>query len=159
MPKVATKRRVVSRPISSTPNGFLCDSWMHGVFIELERTRHVITLHLLIKGYVAAPLIHPVLVLPLTYNSQRSTHSLSRMLPSNFLTGKQTIALVRSGEVSLAQVIQDHQDRHQERGHLFNAWVTVRHQQCIQDAEASPVMKPLTGMILGVKDIIGTSTW
>lgn len=84
------------------------------------------------------------------------------MIPSNFITGKQAIELVKSDQITLAQVIQDHQARYLEPGALFNAWVSVNHEDCIQGAAAAEAVspaKPLTGMIVGVKDIIGESLW
>ena len=77
------------------------------------------------------------------------------MIPSNFITGKQAIDLVKSGQLTLEQVIRDHQARYLERGALFNAWVAANHEACIRNAEATSTDKPLVGMIVGVKDIIG----
>ena len=77
------------------------------------------------------------------------------MIPANFITGKQAIDLVKSGQITVPQIIKDHQDRYLERGALLNAWVTVNHDECIRNAEATPNTQSLAGMMVGVKDIIG----
>jgi Asp-tRNA(Asn)/Glu-tRNA(Gln) amidotransferase A subunit family amidase len=81
--------------------------------------------------------------------------TLFTMIPSNFITGQQAIELVRSGHLTLSQVIKDHQDRYSERGALLKAWAMVNHEACIREAQGENTSKPLTGMTVGVKDIVG----
>jgi Asp-tRNA(Asn)/Glu-tRNA(Gln) amidotransferase A subunit family amidase len=75
------------------------------------------------------------------------------MIPSNYLTATQTMALVAEDEVSLKQVIQDHQERYEQRNDQVKAWVCVDH----TGAKEKVLEGPLRGMVIGIKDIISTS--
>ena len=75
------------------------------------------------------------------------------MIPSNYLTATQTIALVTKDEITLDQVLKDHKDRYEQRNDQVKAWVCVDH--TIPNDKA--LEGPLRGMIIGVKDIISIS--
>lgn len=84
------------------------------------------------------------------------------MIPANFLTGSQAIACLEAGERSLAEIIQEHRDRYDERNGMLGAWTTVRFDEAIrradeQDAEEDVTKKQsaLRGLMVGVKDLIG----
>jgi Asp-tRNA(Asn)/Glu-tRNA(Gln) amidotransferase A subunit family amidase len=79
------------------------------------------------------------------------------MLPTNYLTATETIALIRDGETTAKQVIQDHRDRINERDVVVRAWVTTNFDTAFKDAELTKGL-PLHGVVVGVKDIIGMST-
>jgi Asp-tRNA(Asn)/Glu-tRNA(Gln) amidotransferase A subunit family amidase len=78
------------------------------------------------------------------------------MLPTNYLTATVTIALIRDGETTAKQVIQEHRDRIDERDVVVRAWVTTNFDTALKKAEVTKGL-PLHGVVIGVKDIIGTS--
>jgi hypothetical protein len=49
------------------------------------------------------------------------------MIPSNYLTGTEAISLVNDDELTLEQVLQDHQERYEQRNDRVKAWVCVDH--------------------------------
>jgi Asp-tRNA(Asn)/Glu-tRNA(Gln) amidotransferase A subunit family amidase len=79
------------------------------------------------------------------------------MLPTNYLTATETTALIRDGETTAKQVIQDHRDRIDERDGVVRAWVTNNFDTALEKAEVTKGL-PLHGVVVGVKDIIGMST-
>jgi Asp-tRNA(Asn)/Glu-tRNA(Gln) amidotransferase A subunit family amidase len=72
------------------------------------------------------------------------------MTPTNYLTASETVALVSSGGVSLEQVIQDHQERYQQRNDDVRAWVTTN----FDNAKKAAGDGPLRGVTIGVKDMM-----
>lgn len=76
--------------------------------------------------------------------------------PTNFLTATETQALVRSGKVSVTQVLSDHVGRYKDRNGQVGAWVHVKHDEGVMGGEED-VDRPLYGVTLGVKDIMGES--
>jgi Asp-tRNA(Asn)/Glu-tRNA(Gln) amidotransferase A subunit family amidase len=72
------------------------------------------------------------------------------MTPTNYLTASETVALVSSGGVSLEQVIQDHQERYQQRNDDVRAWVVTNFDNATKPAEEGP----LRGVTIGVKDMM-----
>jgi Asp-tRNA(Asn)/Glu-tRNA(Gln) amidotransferase A subunit family amidase len=77
------------------------------------------------------------------------------MLPANYLTATETITLIKDGETTARQVIQDHCDQIDERDGVVRAWVTTNFEIAFRDAELTKGL-PLHGVVVGVKDIIGT---
>jgi Asp-tRNA(Asn)/Glu-tRNA(Gln) amidotransferase A subunit family amidase len=75
------------------------------------------------------------------------------MIPSNYLTGTEAIALVAKDEITLDQVLQDHKDRYEQRNNQVKAWVCVDH----TGTNDQVLEGPLRGMVIGIKDIISTS--
>lgn len=75
------------------------------------------------------------------------------MIPSNYLTATETIALVAKDETTLEQVLQDHQERYERRNDQVKAWVCVDH----TGVNEKVLEGPLRGMIIGIKDIISMS--
>ena len=75
------------------------------------------------------------------------------MIPSNYLTGTEAIALVDDDELSLERVLQDHKDQYEQRNDQVKAWVCVDH----TGAKDKVLEGPLRGMVIGIKDIISTS--
>lgn len=76
------------------------------------------------------------------------------MIPANYLSGVETIGAVRSGERTVAQVIKDHEVRYVANQDTLKAWAAVGHKKAIDELEESGGDRPLTGMVIGVKDII-----
>jgi Asp-tRNA(Asn)/Glu-tRNA(Gln) amidotransferase A subunit family amidase len=76
------------------------------------------------------------------------------MIPSNYLTGTEAIALalVNDDELTLEQVLQDHQERYEQRNQQVRAWVCVDH----TGTNDKVLEGPLRGMVIGIKDIIST---
>jgi Asp-tRNA(Asn)/Glu-tRNA(Gln) amidotransferase A subunit family amidase len=72
------------------------------------------------------------------------------MIASNYLTATETIALVAKDETTLEQVLQDQQERYEQRDDQVKAWVCVDHTA----ANANVLEGPLRGMVIGIKDII-----
>lgn len=82
-------------------------------------------------------------------------------LASNYLTASETIALVSSGQLSVTQVAIDHLERYSERDERVRAWAYTDHDRILGEAarlDAIPHAQRglLHGVILGVKDMIGT---
>jgi Asp-tRNA(Asn)/Glu-tRNA(Gln) amidotransferase A subunit family amidase len=75
------------------------------------------------------------------------------MIPSNYLTGTEAIALVNDDELTLEQVLQDHQERYEQRNDQVKAWVCVDH----TGTNDKVIEGPLRGMVIGIKDNISTS--
>jgi Asp-tRNA(Asn)/Glu-tRNA(Gln) amidotransferase A subunit family amidase len=73
------------------------------------------------------------------------------MLPSNYITATEAIALVAEEKLTIDQVLKDHKDRYEQRNDQIKAWV------CIDHTGDKALDGPLRGMIIGVKDIISTS--
>jgi len=81
------------------------------------------------------------------------------MVATNFLTASETISLVSSGKVSLEQVVQDHEDRYQERDNDVKAWVVTNHQNVkAASKDTSKDSGPLTGVMIAVKDMMSAYT-
>jgi Asp-tRNA(Asn)/Glu-tRNA(Gln) amidotransferase A subunit family amidase len=79
------------------------------------------------------------------------------MVVTNFLTASETISLVSSGKVSLEQVVQDHEDRYQERDDDVKAWVVTNHQNVkVASKDTSKDSGPLRGVMIAVKDMMST---
>ena len=87
------------------------------------------------------------------------------MLPANVLTGAQTIASLAAGERTMAEIIDDHNERYAERDEILRAWASFRHDKAISEAmfhssahddgrERTPD-RALAGLMVGVKDLIG----
>jgi Asp-tRNA(Asn)/Glu-tRNA(Gln) amidotransferase A subunit family amidase len=72
------------------------------------------------------------------------------MLPSNYITATEAIALVIKEQLTIDQVLKDHKDRYEQRNNQVKAWV------CIDHTGNKALKGPLQGMIIGVKDIIST---
>jgi Asp-tRNA(Asn)/Glu-tRNA(Gln) amidotransferase A subunit family amidase len=75
------------------------------------------------------------------------------MIPSNYITATETVALVAEDRITLKQVIQDHQERYEQRNEQVKAWVCVDH----TGTNDNVLEGPLRGMVIGIKDIISTS--
>jgi Asp-tRNA(Asn)/Glu-tRNA(Gln) amidotransferase A subunit family amidase len=75
------------------------------------------------------------------------------MILSNYLTGNEAIASVAAVEITLEQVLKDHQERYEQRNDQVKAWVCVDH----TSANDYVLEGPLRGMTIGIKDIISTS--
>lgn len=75
------------------------------------------------------------------------------MIPSNYPTATETIALLAKGEIDLGRVLKDHQARTEQRDKEVRAWVRVDHLEAVDRTQEGP----LRGMVIGVKDIISTS--
>jgi Asp-tRNA(Asn)/Glu-tRNA(Gln) amidotransferase A subunit family amidase len=75
------------------------------------------------------------------------------MIPSNYLTGTEAIASVAKDEIFLHQVLQDHQERYEQRNDQVKAWVCVDH----TGTNDKVLEGPLRGMVIGIKDIISMS--
>jgi Asp-tRNA(Asn)/Glu-tRNA(Gln) amidotransferase A subunit family amidase len=75
------------------------------------------------------------------------------MIPSNYLTGTEAIASVNDDELTLEQVLQDHQERYEQRNDQVKAWVCVDH----TGTNDKVIEGPLRGMVIGIKDNISTS--
>jgi hypothetical protein len=75
---------------------------------------------------------------------------LPAMLPSNYITATEAIALVIKEQLTIDQVLKDHKDRYEQRNNQVKAWV------CIDHTGNKALKGPLQGMIIGVKDIIST---
>jgi len=73
------------------------------------------------------------------------------MIPSNYLTATQTIALLAKDEITLDQVFKDHKERYEQRNDQVKAWV------CVDHTGVKALEGPLQGMIIGVRDIISIS--
>jgi len=71
------------------------------------------------------------------------------MMASNYLTALETKALLIEGKIAIDQILQDHQDRYNERDEQVNAWVCVDHAKGGQFQDG-----PLRGMVTGIKDSI-----
>ena len=76
------------------------------------------------------------------------------MIPSNYLTANETQALLATGGTTIDQVIQEHQARYQERDDQVKAWVCVNHSRTIKES----IEGHLSGVVIGVKDIMSMST-
>jgi hypothetical protein len=72
-----------------------------------------------------------------------------KMLPSNYLTGSQTTALVASGQLTVRQVIGDHRNRIEERDKDVLAWTCTN-----LEVPKPSLTKELCGITIGVKDIM-----
>jgi hypothetical protein len=75
------------------------------------------------------------------------------MIPSNYLTATETLALIAKGKVSAGQIIEDHRKRNEERDPVVRAWVTTNFDAAVKRTEET-VGLPLHGVVIGVKDNI-----
>jgi len=73
------------------------------------------------------------------------------MALSNFLTGHEAIASVAAAEITLHQVLQDHKDRYEQKNDQVKAWA------CVDMTKIPPSIGPLTGVVIGIKDIMRLS--
>jgi Asp-tRNA(Asn)/Glu-tRNA(Gln) amidotransferase A subunit family amidase len=88
----------------------------------------------------------------LRYLSTQAKHK-DKMLPSNYLTASQAHALVKSGDLTVDQVIGDHRQRIEERDKDVLAWTSTN----FITPEGS-ITKELCGTTIGVKDIMSRSS-
>jgi len=93
--------------------------------------------------------------LEFTYKSTSTKDAIgsNTMLPSNYLTASQVHDLVESGDLTLEQIIGDHQTRIEERDQDVLAWKCTNF-----DAPPPALTKELCGITIGVKDIMSKST-
>jgi hypothetical protein len=102
------------------------------------------------KGSVALAV---ALIDGLRDSSHTSYIRIYQMSLSNYLTGNEAVASVAAEEITLDQVLKDHQERYEQRNDQVKAWVCVDHtgtkDKCLKG--------PLRGMVIGIKDIISTS--
>jgi hypothetical protein len=49
------------------------------------------------------------------------------MLPSNYITATEAIALVAGEKLTIDQVLKDHKDRYEQRNDQVKAWVCIDH--------------------------------
>jgi Asp-tRNA(Asn)/Glu-tRNA(Gln) amidotransferase A subunit family amidase len=76
------------------------------------------------------------------------------MIPSNYLTATETQALLAEKTTTTDQIIQEQQARYQERDDQVKAWVRVNHSRAIKES----IEGQLSGVVIGVKDIMSMST-
>jgi Asp-tRNA(Asn)/Glu-tRNA(Gln) amidotransferase A subunit family amidase len=80
-------------------------------------------------------------------------------VPSNFLTATETVALVKSGALTVTQVALDHLARYDERDPTIHAWAYLNRDLILSEAKRLDAIPPeergpLHGVMLGVKDMI-----
>jgi Asp-tRNA(Asn)/Glu-tRNA(Gln) amidotransferase A subunit family amidase len=76
-------------------------------------------------------------------------------IPTNYLTATGTQALLASKQVTINQIIHDHQARYRARDSDTHAWVTTNFEGALAKAEKEDTAGlPLHGVVIGVKDII-----
>jgi hypothetical protein len=93
-------------------------------------------------------------VLLSTYHSTRKERKdNNNMVLTNYLTATEILVLIKSGQVTAEQVIQDHKKRYEERNDEVRAWVHVNFDGAIAAAKSTEGL-PLHGVTLAVKDII-----
>jgi Asp-tRNA(Asn)/Glu-tRNA(Gln) amidotransferase A subunit family amidase len=80
------------------------------------------------------------------------------MLPSNYLTATETLEAISRGDITPQQVVQHHKARYDARDGAVKAWVHVRHDDALKQAEGMQGL-PLYGVVVGVKGIISTSAF
>jgi Asp-tRNA(Asn)/Glu-tRNA(Gln) amidotransferase A subunit family amidase len=83
-------------------------------------------------------------------------------VPSNFLTATETVALVRSGKLTVTQVALDHLARYETRDPTIHAWAYLDRDLILAEAKRLDAIRveergPLHGVMLGVKDMIRMS--
>jgi len=78
-------------------------------------------------------------------------------IPTNFLTATETQALLAEGQITVTQVVRDHQARYQARDAAVHAWVCTNFDGALAlAAKGETKGLPLHGVVIGVKDIIST---
>jgi Asp-tRNA(Asn)/Glu-tRNA(Gln) amidotransferase A subunit family amidase len=81
---------------------------------------------------------------------------------SNVLTVSETLPLLKSGALTVTQLVQDHITRYDERDPIVHAWAYFDRDRALREAarlDAIPAEKrgPLHGVIIGVKDMMSAS--
>lgn len=80
-------------------------------------------------------------------------------ITSNYLTASETAALVRSGSLSMVEVVKDHIARHGQRDPDVQAWAFFSEEHALREAERLDEITvdkrgPLHGLVLGLKDMM-----
>lgn len=86
---------------------------------------------------------------------------MTRSIPLNYLTASEAASLVRSGDISIVDLVQAHIERYTQRNAGVEAWAFLDEDRALREAarlDAVPVDErgPLHGVVLGVKDMIRT---
>lgn len=81
------------------------------------------------------------------------------MVASNYLTAMETLDLIRSGNLSVRQVAQDHISRFQQRDETVHAWAHFDPERILREAERLDAVPrdqrgPLHGVTIGIKDMM-----
>jgi Asp-tRNA(Asn)/Glu-tRNA(Gln) amidotransferase A subunit family amidase len=72
-------------------------------------------------------------------------------MKTNYLTATETQALLSDGKSTIDQILKDHKIRYQQRNDEVKAWACV-------DMTKKPISRgPLTGVVIGIKDIMRLS--
>jgi len=73
------------------------------------------------------------------------------MMTINYLTATETQALLSDRETTIIQILKDHRIRYQQRDDEVKAWA------CVDMTKIPPSIGPLTGVVIGIKDIMRLS--